>query len=357
MKFKTAAHRECQRKSWNEFINTEMVEHHADGGDFNFPKIHQMPHFHEQIQRYGCLKQWSTETGESSHRIQIKIPYNKSNRSGNFYMQILDHYLCSDAFAVRRLNHNTHGTMNTTGSGETGLPTVKGLKFVSVEGSTVSKSNTFTAIFASVGDLYLRRELQCATSSFLVSWRVETNLEALICCTTRVYHGIQIPVTNMHRDQVIQTIRCTGEQRWHRQDPRNDWVWVQTSRPREGQEPAYKALQGRVLYCLLKLFNLEVLGGLVWCAFVQTTIRSMDGMPERASRMVRVMEATKWSGYVVISGGNITVAAHLIPEAPSTSETTWKAWIVNSHIDLTTWNEVYYMTEDEFDQAAVGIRR
>jgi len=263
MKFKTAAHCECQRKSWNEFINTEMVEHHADGGDFNFPKIHQMPHFHEQIQRYGCLKQWSTETGESSHRIQIKILYNKSNRSGNFYMQILDNYLCSDAFAVRRLNHNTHGTMNTTGSGETGLPTVKGLKFVSVEGSTVSKSNTFTAIFASVGDLYLRRELQCAMSSFLVSWRVETNLEALLCCTTRVYHGIQIPVTNMHRDQVIQTIRCTGEQRWHSQDPRNDWVWVQTSRPREGQEPAYKALQGRVLYCLLKLFNLEVLGGLV----------------------------------------------------------------------------------------------
>jgi len=73
--------------------------------------------------------------------------------------------------------------------------------------------------------------------------------------------------------------------------------------------------------------------------------------------MVRVMETTKGSGYVVISGGNITGAAHLIPEEPGTLETTRKAWIINSHIDLTTWNEVYYMTEDELDHAVVGIRR
>jgi len=72
--------------------------------------------------------------------------------------------------------------------------------------------------------------------------------------------------------------------------------------------------------------------------------------------MVRVTEATMGSVYVVISGGNITIAAHLIPEEPSTSETTQKAWIANSHIDLTTWNEVYYMTEDELDQVAAGIR-
>jgi len=50
----------------------------------------------------------------------------------------------------------------------------------------------------------------------------------------------------------------------------------------------------------------------------------MGGVPERASGMVRVTEATKGSGYVVISGGNITSAVHLIPEEPSTSETMQK---------------------------------
>jgi len=336
MKFKTAAHHERQRKSWNEFISTEMIEHHTDGSDFNFPKIHQMLYFREQIQCYGCRKQWCTETGESSHCTQMKIPYNKSNRSGDIYTQILEHYLRIDAFTVRRLNHNAHGTMDTTGSGVTNLPTVKGLKFIFVQGSTMLKSDTFAAILASVGDLYLRRDLQRATSSSLVSRRVETNLEALICCSARVYHGVQIPVTNTHGDQVIQTVRYTGEQTWHGQGPWNDWVWVVTSRPREGQEPAYKALRGRVPYRLLKLFNLPDLGGLVWCAFAQTTIPSVDGIPERASGMVRVTEAAKGSGYVEISGGNITSAAHLIPEELGTAGTTRKAWIANSHIDLTT---------------------
>jgi len=80
-------------------------------------------------------------------------------------------------------------------------------------------------------------------------------------------------------------------------------------------------------------------------------------MPERASQMVRVTEAAKGSGYAVISGGIITGAAHHIPEEPGTSGMTRKAWIVNSHFDLTTWNEVYYMTEDELVHAAAGIRR
>ena len=73
------------------------------------------------------------------------------------------------------------------------------------------------------------------------------------------------------------------------------------------------------------MFNLQVLGGLVWCAFVQMMIPSVGGMPERASGMVRVIEATKGSGYVVISGGNIAGVAHLIPKEPSTLETTQKA--------------------------------
>jgi len=130
--------------------------------------------------------------------------------SGDNYMQILEHYLRSDAFAIRKLKRDAHGTVNTTGSSKTNLPSVKGLKFVSVQGSTILKSNTFAAVLASVGDLNLRRELQRATSNFLVSRRVETYLEALICCTARVYHGIQIPVTNMHGDQVIQTAMYWG---------------------------------------------------------------------------------------------------------------------------------------------------
>jgi hypothetical protein len=81
----------------------------------------------------------------------------------------------------------------------------------------------------------------------------------------------------------------------------------------------------------------------------------MDGIPEKTSRMVIVTEAIKGSGDAVISSGNITGAAHLIPEETGTSEMTRKAWIVNSHVDLTLWNEVYYMTEDELDHVVVAV--
>jgi len=43
----------------------------------------------------------------------------------------------------------------------------------------------------------------------------------------------------------------------------------------------------------------------------------------------------------VISGGNIVGAAYIFPEEPISSGKLNKGWIVNSHIDLVTWNKVY----------------
>ena len=104
MQGKAGTEQERLRKEWQTFIDTEMVKYHEKGSDFNFPKIHQLLHFGEQIRHYGSLKQWSTETGESSHRTQLKDPYNKSNRSGYIYRQIIEYYQHSDAFAIQRLN-------------------------------------------------------------------------------------------------------------------------------------------------------------------------------------------------------------------------------------------------------------
>ncbi|KAF8241190.1 hypothetical protein K440DRAFT_526210, partial [Wilcoxina mikolae CBS 423.85] len=61
-------------------IDEDIAEYFEKGSDFKFPKIHLMQHFREQIQRYGLLKQWSTEIGESSHQTQIKVGFNASNK-------------------------------------------------------------------------------------------------------------------------------------------------------------------------------------------------------------------------------------------------------------------------------------
>jgi hypothetical protein len=105
-KKKTAAFRQRIHDTWKDIIDAEMAEYIEDGCDFNFPKIHLMQHFREQIQRYGSLKQWSTEIGESSHRKQIKDGFNASNKTGDYYTQMINYYLRSDAFAVRKANRD-----------------------------------------------------------------------------------------------------------------------------------------------------------------------------------------------------------------------------------------------------------
>jgi hypothetical protein len=55
----------------------------------------------------------------------------------------------------------------------------------------------------------------------------------------------------------------------------------------------------------------------------------------------------------VLAAGHICSAVHLIPEVPSTSKKTNSGWIVNSHIDLKTWNTIYYVME-EFNKVLAG---
>ena len=82
----------------------------------------------------------------------------------------------------------------------------------------------------------------------------------------------------------------------------------------------YKALQGRMPYQLIRLFKLRILHprGMTtfWLAYVELTRPANGGMPERASKLVRVVKLTSGDGFVVISAANIVGAAHLIPEEP-----------------------------------------
>jgi hypothetical protein len=62
------------------------------------------------------------------------------------------------------------------------------------------------------------------------------------------------------------------------------------------------------------------------------------------SKFVQVSKAQAAIPLQVFSVGNIVGCAHVIPEFATSSKTGdgWnEQWIVNSHIDLATWNDVY----------------
>jgi len=342
MQGKASTEQERLRKEWETFINAEMVEYHEEGSDFNFPKIHHLLYFGEQIRRYGSLKQWPTETGESSHRTQLKDSYNKSNRSGDIYGQIIEYYQRSDAFAIRRLNIAVTRGENTESGRDTIEDSLPFVKFTSEQHSSgQAKIVILATLLESVHDDNLENAIDHETNRFLQSRKIKIGSEDVLQCAVNIYHRIRVPISNMYCEQKIQYVRYTGEKTWYSQPARHDWVWVKASNHRHDHEPAYGALQGCVPYRLLKLFKLSAGGGHFWCAFVQTTTPAAGGTPERASGMVKVVTPSAGRGYAVISSDTIAGAAYLIPEEPDCSGIANTGWIVNSHIDLATWNEVY----------------
>ena len=107
---------------------------------------------------------------------------------------------------------------------------------------------------------------------------------------------------------------------------------------------------------MILLFKLQVVhahgNGTFWLAYMHLTKLANGGMPEKASQLVRVVKPTPGMVNAVISAGNIIWAAHLIVEEPILMERENKGWIVNSHIDLATWNDLHYMFEDELEAIA-----
>ena len=122
-------------------------------------------------------------------------------------------------------------------------------------------------------------------------------------------------------------------------------------------EPAYKALQGHLPYQLLRVFKLQIPSHVLYLAFVLMTKPFHEGLPNAISSMVRVVPSSGENAYKVLAAGHICGAAHLIPEVPSTSKETNSGWIVNSHIDLKTWNTIYYVMEELNEALAGGGKR
>ena len=222
------------------------------------------------------------------------------------------------------------------------------------------KIKQFESISDDIGkqDSGLQDAFHNATIDFLLKVKgVEISLDTLFTVDAGMYHGIKVQTADMHGNPINQSIRCTGSSRFYGSPPRLDWVWARLTPIREGCLPPFKALKGRTACRLLRLFTLSLRNVSknmnLHCAFVQTTKVAAGGLPEEESTMVRVLPTYGHERYRVISAATIVGAAHLVPEDP-TSEI---GWTVNSHIDCATWNDIYWMYEDDL-RAAVesGLR-
>jgi hypothetical protein len=81
-----------------------------------------------------------------------------------------------------------------------------------------------------------------------------------------------------------------------------------------------------------------------WLAMALTTILDNSGNLDPVSKFVQVRKAPAAVASQDLSVGNIVGCAPIIAEIATSTRTgdgRNERWIVNSHIDLVTWNDVY----------------
>jgi len=121
-------------------------------------------------------------------------------------------------------------------------------------------------------------------------------------------------------------------------------VWVNQCSGR-----CYGALNGRFPWQLQRLFKIKLLNEdrafvEYWLALALSTIPENSGNLDPVSKFEHVRNAPAAVVLQVFRVGNIVGCAHVILELATSCKAAGgrnERWIVNSHIDLATWNDVY----------------
>jgi len=115
----------------------------------------------------------------------------------------------------------------------------------------------FTALLDNTQDIMHHMAIYSGTQEYIKhkshnkTYMSDEQLHTMELC---IYHGIKVQIEGIEDERISQICRCTGGQRWHSGDQRNDWVWVKQPMGR-----CYGTLNGRLLWQLQQLFNITLL--------------------------------------------------------------------------------------------------
>jgi len=168
--------------------------------------------------------------------------------------------------------------------------------------------------------------------------------EQLLAMEPCIYHGIHVHVEWLDGGRISQMSRCTGSRSWHGRDRRNNWVWVTQCLGR-----CHGALNGRLPWQLQQLFKINLLNEdrafvEYWLALALTTIPENSCNLDPVSTFAAVGNASAAVALQVFSVGHIVGCAHRFPETATSikpGDRRNEQVIVNSHMDLVTWNDLY----------------
>ena len=286
---------------------------------YNFPKIHLISHYAEQIPKFGALGQYSTEISETMHK-GLKDAYRRSNRV-NATAQIVTTYTRDHTFAMKDLTikawkQTRAGGEPTGGVGQLYFKLREKIKLGIVGNLVDLESATALGDLALATRVFLMRDVRCTNSD------VRRLLEGDI----RAYKALEIPVPKLSgKGFVVHHARCTGLTMFRGQR-RSDWVWV---RRHPGSDMARSgSLNGRMPGRLNALFKFKSKEGVVYRVANVSLLQCIGGNTVQGAEG---MLPVGWGGNeesVVVRIAKIEGMAHLIPLDRGVS------WELNNRIDI-----------------------
>jgi hypothetical protein len=289
-----------------------------EGSHYNFPKIHLISHYAEQITKFGALGQFSTDVCEAMHK-RFKDAYRCSNKVEST-MQILKTYTRDHTFAMKDMTIATWNRIREHGDPTQGAG-VQHMAYLKLQGKIDSVSN--------LADLEHVANLKSATRAFLVR-ELHTDPDALGLLERgiSVYNTLQIPIPKFSgQGFVLHNAKCTE----FRGKKRNDWVWV---RRHVASDAGQHTLNGCIPGRLNAVFKISGKEGIVYRLAHVTLLQCRSSAVRGVEGMVQV-RMLKTGGDVVVRITSIEGMVHLIPLEPGES------CLVNNRIDLETWSTIY----------------
>jgi len=243
----TPSNKRCEMNASRDYISHEIDVSNELDAHFNFPKIHLMSHWVEQIHRYWALQQWSAERLDQAYRPNLKHGWNASNHTLNYLPQVIAFHHRIPCFGIRELNpqalaqrqENSAAACKVLPSGadlaaSLGSQSYAKPEFMGPQNHRDGKHpdamiKDFRALLDNTQDATHCVTIYSGTHEFIKrksrnkTYTSDDQLHAMELC---IYHPMKVQVEGVDGEHIPQMCRCTGSQSWHGGDRRNDWVWV-----------------------------------------------------------------------------------------------------------------------------------
>jgi len=303
--------------------------------------MHLLSLFCDHIRQFGNIPMYSTEFGELAHKTHIKDGWWQLNKN-DASRQIVQSYSRKHGIRMRLLNLESLRSCSADLSPDvvelldtTGTTTAPDIRRRMLKGRRDDVSNLadFSRVLGVSIQIICRGLNRYSQHNLPQEYRLPENPEILESLSVELLTQLEIPVLAFQETEIYDIHRapCTGALNFRNQGGRNDWLWV-----RAGTEDMYGALRGCLpakLVALFKIRDYRCKDRVRHLTGIQFVSDVNSGWISDVHSLVTVQMKKDARESTVVDIGTIVALAHLIPDGD-------QRWIVNSRIDLRTFNEV-----------------